>query len=231
MFFGTTSVSDFSSPVPLRFVLLRSAVLGVRAFLSCPLLAPCVHARDSRRASDFFSRASRPAFTRGDEISQVPVAPPPTRPALRPRWSLHTHDPRVLRCCFRSANGVGLHDVRPFGAQSHGSRACCLRFAVVVTHARRKTRFRLVVSLFRAGCTAPPGASEGFSDVALHFIESSFHRLGLAHSPSPSRSTTTTVSGPAALRCHSADGVSGSSERPETSRWKRLVCKAHEHPA
>jgi hypothetical protein len=35
---------------------------------------------------------------------------------------------------FCSANGVGLHDVRPNGAQSHGPPARCLRFAAVVAH-------------------------------------------------------------------------------------------------
>ena len=38
-----------------------------------------------------------------------------------------------------------------FGAQSHGLHLRCLRFAVTVTLAPRKTRFRAVASLTRAG--------------------------------------------------------------------------------
>jgi hypothetical protein len=57
-FLGTTGVSDFSPPIPRRFVLLRSAVLGVRTvfvFLAAPA---CTYA--TRAGLGFSVRVSVP---------------------------------------------------------------------------------------------------------------------------------------------------------------------------
>jgi hypothetical protein len=50
-------------------------------------------------------------------------------------------------------DAVGSHDSMPFGAQSHSLHTRCLRFAVRVAPAPRKTRFRLLARLCRAGLT------------------------------------------------------------------------------
>src|SRR5208337_786783 len=49
-----------------------------------------------------------------------------------------------------------------FGAQSHSVRSGCLRFAGVVTHPPRKTRFRLLVRLYRTGLVTRRVPSERF---------------------------------------------------------------------
>lgn len=138
---------EASSPLPryyerLRLLITRSASLrfpSLRGTLCARFLRVprrLLHARARlMQASDFLSSGSgSDAFTRGGEISQVPVVPLRTRHALRPRWSLRTHDRRVPRCSLHPHYGVGLHDNRSFGAQSHGPHARCLRFVAVVAH-------------------------------------------------------------------------------------------------
>jgi hypothetical protein len=49
-----------------------------------------------------------------------------------------------------------------FGAQSHGIRTRCLRFAGRVAPPPRKTRFRLLAKLCRAGFVHPQGCDERF---------------------------------------------------------------------
>ena len=51
----------------------------------------------------------------------------------------------------QEARAASPDDKFPYEAQSHGSRAPCVRFAARVTPAPRNTRFRLVASLCRAG--------------------------------------------------------------------------------
>ena len=66
-----------------------------------------------------------------------------------------------------------------FGAQSHGPHTRCLRFAGRVAPPPRKTRFRLLATLCRAGLAtrwAPQKVSASCFDMA-----SSFPRLLLAH--------------------------------------------------
>ncbi len=72
-------------------------------------------------------------------------------PALRPRPSLGTSPVTVPRCSPRSDDDEGLCIDGNFGARSHGFRTHCLRFAARVAPDPRKTRFRLVASLYRAG--------------------------------------------------------------------------------
>jgi hypothetical protein len=51
----------------------------------------------------------------------------------------------------RTIKGQRLPRLLPFEAQSHGSFICCLRFAGWVAPVPRKTRFRLLAKLCRAG--------------------------------------------------------------------------------
>jgi hypothetical protein len=105
--------------------------------------------------------------------------PPPTCPALRPRWaSVPSHSalryrlPRSRRRRLPSSAWVS-HDWH-FGAPSHGLHARCLRFAARVTPAPRKTRSRLVASLGRTGLVPARFPSKGFRILFL-----------LLHSPFP----------------------------------------------
>ena len=67
-----------------------------------------------------------------------------------------------------------------FGAQSHGLHLRCLRFAVTVTQAPRKTRFRAVASLTRAGLD-PQDLFGKFPSDSSHVISSPFPELCSAH--------------------------------------------------
>ena len=58
---------------------------------------------------------------------------------------------RRSRCCLPLVARRRLPRLVNFGAQSHGLHLRCLRFATAVTRAPRKTRFRAVASLTRAG--------------------------------------------------------------------------------
>jgi len=58
---------------------------------------------------------------------------------------------RRSRCCLPRVTRRRLPRLANFGAQSHGLHLRCLRFATAVTRAPRKTRFRAVASLTRAG--------------------------------------------------------------------------------
>src|SRR5262249_37324826 len=73
--------------------------------------------------------------SRRRRISQVPEWPPCARALLYdPGGTLHSRsDYQLQRAAFRSEYGVGSHDESVFGAQSHGPRAPCVRFANCVT--------------------------------------------------------------------------------------------------
>ena len=108
-----------------------------------------------------------------------PVLPPglaektkgPPRFLENPRERALFFDPggiagaRPLRrrdAAFRCVNDVGSRDDVDFGAQSHGPLTRCLRFAVPVTRTPRKTRFRLLAKLCRAGLVTRRVPSKGF---------------------------------------------------------------------
>jgi len=67
-----------------------------------------------------------------------------------------------------------------FGAQSHGLHLRCLRFAAAVTRTPRKTRFRAVASLTRAGLD-PQDLFGRFPSDSSHVIPSPFPELCSAH--------------------------------------------------
>ena len=56
---------------------------------------------------------------------------------------------------------------KDFGARSHGIGTRCLRFAVEVARPPRKTRFRLLAKLCRAGFVNPQGCDERFPSSSL----------------------------------------------------------------
>jgi hypothetical protein len=74
-----------------------------------------------------------------------------------------------------------------FGAELHGFRTRCLRFAARVTPAPRKTRFRLVASLYRAGFVSRWAL---LSVSVIAYMTSSRPRLCLAQSAGSCASTT-----------------------------------------
>ena len=130
-----------------------------------------------------------PRFRGGVGISQVPGEPSHACPALRPRRDpLHQAIRAMpLSGCgdvaFRHPEGVGSRDL-PISGLNHtacmltvyASRprlpVCCLR--------PRKTRFRLVAHLGRAGIE-PAGFFGEVSALVRYVIASSSPRLGLAH--------------------------------------------------
>ena len=130
-------------PASLRF--LRSAVPRVRSL---------VLARRSASALAFAGAVTR----------AVPGTFAWRRQGLPSSWRVHStrallSDPGGIyapghsarRCCLPPKARRRLPRQSSFGAQSHGSRRRCLRFADRVTPAPRKTRFRLVANLGRAG--------------------------------------------------------------------------------
>ena len=104
------------------------------------------------------------------------------------KWSVETagslrfpSDPRVPTPCSQTPVGPihagysgvsarpplqitngGSRNKDDFGAQSHGIRTRCLRFAGRVAPPPRKTRFRLLAKLCRAGFVHPQGCDERF---------------------------------------------------------------------
>lgn len=182
-------VSDFSSPFPrccfeLRF--LRSAVPHARVVFVF-LVGSC--ALDARLAQASGLVAVRPPLRIREEATRSPRflgCPSCTCPALRPRRSLGAHDRRALRYCL------------PRNQPRRPPRASAFRGSITRPmhslstlrgygrpHAARKTRFRLVINLYRAARSfqneirrAP---SESFCDVHPPRIASSFPRLVLAH--------------------------------------------------
>ena len=82
-------------------------------------------------------------------------------PALRPRWD-RRHLP--LRCVGVApvVSTTKAPAIRTFEAQWHGFGTGCLRFAVQVTRTPRKTRFRLLATLFRTGLVTRRVPLKGF---------------------------------------------------------------------
>jgi hypothetical protein len=116
-------------------------------------------------ASLRFLRSAVPSFDGADEISQVPGEPsahvPRSPTPVGPPRSFEPFGLAALlflwRWCLPRLRRRRRPPRSPFGAQSRGPYARCLRFAATVTRAPRKTRFRLVVHLGRSGF-APAGS-------------------------------------------------------------------------
>ncbi len=80
-----------------------------------------------------------------------------------------------MRCCPHSINNEGSCDHNHFEAPSRGFSARCLRFAAWVTPGPRKTHFRLLTKLCRAGLVTCWDTMKGFR--VANYISFSFPRL------------------------------------------------------
>lgn len=78
---------------------------------------------------------------------------------------------------FRPVNNVGSRGYIRLGAQWHGPLTGCLRFAARVAPAPRKTRFRPLAKLYRAGVDTPQGPNERFPRYNRFLLSQAF----LAH--------------------------------------------------
>src|SRR5262249_22820167 len=90
----------------------------------------------------------------GNPRERAPISDPGGTVSARP---LRRHG-----TAFRRMNDVGSRDLIAFEARWHGPLTRCLRFAVPVTRAPRKTRFRPLAKLCRAGVGAPQGSIDRF---------------------------------------------------------------------
>jgi hypothetical protein len=71
-----------------------------------------------------------------------------------------------LDTAFRTSTRRRLPQLTYFGAQSHSLHTRCLRFTTWVTPMLRKTRFRPVASLYRAGLATRWVPLQGFSNAS-----------------------------------------------------------------
>ena len=99
--------------------------------------------------------------------SQVPGEPLHQRPALGPRSGLRISPKRCVGAVDAQHEDVDPNNLNIFEAQSHSSDARCLRFAAALLSDSRKTRFRLLARLCRAGFFRLPGSIKGFR---IHFL-------------------------------------------------------------
>jgi hypothetical protein len=144
--------------------------------------APAVGQHYLRRARVLVSRLPYRLIQDGDNrISRVPVRSSrcmpcshqtPAGPERQAIWR--------SRCCLPPLTRRRLPRIVDFGAQSHDLHLRCLRFAVTVTQAPRKTRFRAVASLTRAG-PDPQDLFGKFPSDSSHVISSPFPELCSAH--------------------------------------------------
>src|SRR5437016_3705563 len=86
---------------------------------------------------------------------------------------MHARPLRRLGAAPACANHGGSRDREDFGARSHGIGTRCLRFAGRVTPPPRKTHFRLLAKLCRAGFVHPQGCHERFPRSSLFLLVSS----------------------------------------------------------
>ena len=172
-FFGTAALRlPAAPPASLRF--LRRAVPPLHAWASLPRSTGARSAglglahRGARPATSTETTGS-PRFLGNPLCTRALLSDPggTSRARPLPRFGVAFRQLERRRLPRRNAD---------FGAQSHGPRARCLRFAGRVTPRPRKTRFRLVASLCRAGLVTRWVPSRRFQ-----LIPSSSPRLRLAH--------------------------------------------------
>jgi hypothetical protein len=137
-------------PAALRF--LRLAVPSLRSPSSLP---PALRTRGRRAWARWGSAspcAPRVICDGDDGISQVPGGTPiaPSPGSSTPAGPSASNLPRRRRRGPRGGDVEG-SCIAAFEAQSPGFGARCLRFAPAVARQGRKTRFRLLVRLCRAG--------------------------------------------------------------------------------
>ncbi len=116
-----------------------------------------------------------------DRISRVPVRSSRCMPcSLQTPVGPKCQAIRHSRCCLPPLTRRRLPPLVDFGAPSHGLHHRCLRFATAVTRTSRKTRFRAVASLTRAGFD-PQDLFGRFPSDSSHAISSPFPELCSAH--------------------------------------------------
>jgi hypothetical protein len=113
----------------------------------------------------------------GDRISRVPVRPSRCMPCSH-QTPVRSERQAIRRsqCCLPLPTRRRLPRAYDFGAQSHGLHPRCLRFAAAVARTPRKTRFRLVATLGRAGLDPQDLFGKFLSD-SSHVISSPFPEL------------------------------------------------------
>jgi hypothetical protein len=182
---GITPVFGYTAPHPsgrgtstLRIKTLPSTQYGaLRLPVARPAALRCLRGAVSRSHPRFAPMAAGCAG-RGPGVGH-PVLPPglaekakgPPRFLGNPCERALFFDPGGIACArplrrrdtaFRQLNNVGSRDFNAFGAQSHGPLTRCLRFAAPVTRAPRKTRFRPLAKLCRAGLVTRRVPTKGF---------------------------------------------------------------------
>jgi len=151
--------SDSGLPFPLRFVAFAQRYRG-----GVPRFAPTGGRTPDAREPGPLLPVALPALCRGDNgVSQVPGRTLARLPSLlRPRGNLGAWPDTALRCSLRLLDGVRPSQSDVFrGSITRPSRSLfTLRSAG--RPAPRKTRYRLVASLCRAGLSPAGFAIEGF---------------------------------------------------------------------
>jgi len=130
-------------------------------------------ARDQSWGSSWSWSAGSPTGSHdgGGRVSQVPERPScpcalfwdPGRTETRQAVAACRRGPRL-------SQQRRLPRAEDFGARSHGIGTRCLRFAGRVTPPPRKTRFRLLAKLCRAGFVHPQGCNERFPSSSLFLL-------------------------------------------------------------
>ena len=130
-----------------------------------PVLDECTYT-----GLELVTRYLHPGCCRGDDrISYVPGEPQRVFALL---FDPGRADPiRPLRWAGAALTGTNMKapTIGTFEAESHSFDTRCLRFAVQVTHARRKTRFGCWPSFYRRGWLPSRVPTKGFSfSIPLH---------------------------------------------------------------
>jgi hypothetical protein len=172
-FQGTTRRSDSPSPVPPRFVAFARPVSR-----SHPAFAPAAAGCAGRGPGVGNPVPPSGSHREGEGASQVPGEPRCERALFfDPGGIVGARPLRRHDAAFRHFNNVGSRGYIRIGAQWHGPLAGCLRFAGRVAPAPRKTRFRSLAKLSRAGVGPPQGPYERFRRYNRFLLSQAF----LAH--------------------------------------------------
>ena len=162
-FTGNMRYSDSLSPIPPRSVAFAQQyqLVETRGPPRFPGGPHCIHALLSDPGGISTSGHGRMASP--DSDYERFVARDYRGPCL-----LHCSPTPLQRVdtAFRTSPKRRLPQLTYFGAQSHGLHTRCLRFATRVTPMPRKTRFRLVASLYRTGFITRWVPLQGFSNAS-----------------------------------------------------------------
>jgi hypothetical protein len=179
-FHGTIRRSDSPPPVPPHFVSFARAVSR-----SHPRFAPTAAGCAGRGPGVGHPVPPAGNFREGGGASQVPGEPRGERALFSDPGGFADARPwRRRDSAFRFDDNVGSREFLHFGAQSHGPFTGCLRFASPVARTPRKTRFRLLAKLCRAGVAAPQGSIERFPRYNRFLLSQAFlahHRVKYSH--------------------------------------------------